>query len=350
LSRIRIIGAGPAGSTAAISALLSGGEVDLIEKSKFPRHKVCGEFLSPEIVPVLERLGVWGGFEERNPALIRRMELHFGSKPKISQLPEPAYGLSRFAYDHLLYNRAIELGARPSSLAEFSSTPELPGVGRTPFIRARPHGRAYATQIRTTGRRQDGAATRGKRLFGFKAHFTGPAHDAVELYFFGGCYVGINCVENGITNVCGLAPETLLNKLNFEIDELIGSSAALSERLSSLSRSMKWLHVGPLVFQNSLNQQPDPGIYSAGDALSFVDPFTGSGLLSAAITGELAGSYAARSLPSSDHVIACRKALVKPFGISRVLRALAGSRWAEHLSGLVPGEWLYRLTRPRTTG
>jgi hypothetical protein len=149
--------------------------------------------------------------------------------------------------------------------------------------------------------------------------------------------------------VCGLGPETLLNKVNFEIDELIGSYAALSERLSPLSRSMKWLHVGPLVFQNSLKQKPAPGIYSAGDALSFVDPFTGSGLLSAAITGELAGSYAARGVPSTDHVITCRKALAKPFGISSIFRALAGTRWAEHLSGLVPGEWLYRLTRPRTT-
>jgi hypothetical protein len=334
LSRIQIIGAGPAGSTAAIAALLSGGDVDLIEKSKFPRHKVCGEFLSPEIVPILERLGLWSSFQARNPALIRRMELHFGSKPKISRLPEPAYGLSRFEYDYLLYTRAIELGA---------------SVGRMPIVGARSHDRAYGAQIRTTGRRPDGAARRGKRLFGFKAHFTGPAHDAVELYFFAGCYVGINCVENGITNVCGLGPETLLNKFNFEIDELIASSASLSARLNPLSRSMKWLHVGPLVFQNSLKQKAAPGIYSAGDALSFIDPFTGSGLLSAAITGELAGSYAARGVASSDHLSACRKALEKPFGISSVFRAVAGSQWAGHLSGLVPGEWLYRLTRPGTT-
>lgn len=326
MNRIQIIGAGPAGSTAAISALLHGAPVDLIEKSTFPRHKVCGEFLSPEIVPALERLGVWTAFEQRKPTRIQRMELHFGSKPKIARLPEPAYGLSRYEYDHLLYNRAIELGARSAHQAMPEVTP----------------------QIWAAGRRGDRAETRGKRLFGFKAHFTGPAHDAVELYFFKGCYVGINCVENGITNVCGLGPERLLSGFNFAIDDLVHSCPPLSARLSPLQRSMKWLHVGPLVFQNHLRQEPKPGVYSAGDALSFVDPFTGSGLLSAAITGELAGSYAAQGFTSSDHRKACRKALAKPFCMSSFFRAVTRTQWAEHLAGLVPGEWLYRLTRPRT--
>jgi len=320
LNRIQIIGAGPAGCTAAISALLHGAPVDLIEKSKFPRHKVCGEFLSPEIIPALERLGVWAAFEQRKPARIRRMELHFGSKAKIAPLPEPAYGLSRYEYDLLLYDRAIELGARPAQQAM------LEGM----------------TRIWTAGRRADSAEARGKRLFGFKAHFTGPAHDAVELYFFKGSYIGINCVENGITNVCGLAPERLLSSFNFALDELVRSFQPLSERLSPLQRSMKWLNVGPLVFQNHLNREPEPGVYSAGDALSFVDPFTGSGLLSAAITG------AAQGFSSSDHRKACRKSLAKPFGVSSLFRALTRTQWAEHLAGLVPGEWLYRLTRPGT--
>ncbi len=327
VNRIQVIGAGPAGSIAAISALLHGAPVDLIEKSKFPRHKVCGEFLSPEIVPILQRLGVWTTFEQRKPARIQRMELYFGSKPKIARLPEPAYGLSRYEYDQLLYNRAIKLGAQPARQAAPEASP----------------------LIWTAGRRAIGGETRGKRLFGFKAHFTGPAHDAVELYFFNGCYVGINCVENGITNVCGLGPERLLNEFNFAIDELVDSFPPLKARITPLQRSMKWLNVGPLVFQNHLRDDTKPGVYEAGDALSFVDPFTGSGLLSAAISGELAGSYAAQGLKASDHRQACRKALARPFGISSLFRAVTGTQWAEHLAALVPGEWLYSLTRPRKT-
>ncbi len=325
MNPIHVIGGGPAGSSAAIAALLHGREVQLIEKSKIPRHKVCGEFLSPEIAPVLERLGVWDSFLQRAPARIRRMELHFGSKAKVARLPEPAYGLSRFEYDHLLFKKAVELGA--------AGVREAPGE-RRPLVWA-------------AGRRTDGAGVQGKRLFGFKAHFTGPAEDAVELYFFRGCYVGINRVEGGLTNVCGLGPEMVLREFGFEIDGLLPCCPALKARLAPLSRSMKWLNIGPLVFQNRFHREPALEVYPAGDALSFVDPFTGSGLLSAAITGELAGRYAAEGATPVEYVNACRKALARPFGISSLFRAVARTPWAaEHLMELIPGDWLYRLTRP----
>jgi flavin-dependent dehydrogenase len=325
LNRIHVIGGGPAGSTAALAASLLGSTVQLVEKSKLPRHKVCGEFLSPEIIPVLDRLGVLDSFLDRKPARIHRMQLHFGAKCKISRLPEPAYGLSRFEYDHLLLNSAKAAGAKVIT--------ELEGES--------------AKLIQASGRRTNNAGAHGKRIFGFKAHFTGPAADAVELYFFRGCYVGISCVEGGITNVCGLGPEHILRQFNFEIDELVQSCPALAARLAPLSRSMKWLNIGPLVFQNSFDTESTLGVYPAGDALSFVDPFTGSGLLSAAITGELAGTHAAQGLPSAAYLNACRKALSKPFGMSTIFRAIARTSWAEHLAGFVPGEWLYRLTRPR---
>jgi len=56
---INILGGGPAGSAAALAALREGTQVRMVEKSKLPRHKVCGEFFSPEIGPELEKLGVW---------------------------------------------------------------------------------------------------------------------------------------------------------------------------------------------------------------------------------------------------------------------------------------------------
>jgi hypothetical protein len=253
------------------------------------------------------------------------MELHFGAKAKVSRLPEPAFGLSRLEYDHLLLNSARAAGAELVTVTEGEP----------------------AKLIQASGRRAENAGVHGKRIFGFKAHFTGPAADAVELYFFRGCYVGINCVEGGLTNVCGLGPEHVIRQFNFEIDELVQSCPALTARLAPLSRSMKWLNIGPLIFQNRFGQESKPGVYLAGDALSFVDPFTGSGLLSAAITGELAGTHAAQGLSSTAYLNACRKALSKPFGMSTVFRAIARTSFAEHLAGFVPGEWLYRLTRPR---
>jgi flavin-dependent dehydrogenase len=319
---IQIIGAGPAGSSAAISATQNGARVQLIERSHFPRHKVCGEFLSPEIVPVLDRLGVWSLIEAQGAARIRRVVLHFGERERGSRLSDTAFGFSRYALDDLIFQRAIELGAEPQADA-------MPHDG--PIISA-------------AGRNQH--SPRGHRLFGFKAHFTGPADDAVELFFFERCYVGVTTVENGITNVCGLGPESLLARMNFDIDDLVSRCRPLAERLSPLSRSMKWLNTGPLIFRNQFRDAAALTSYPAGDALSFVDPFTGSGLASATITGELAGQFAAGKRPIEEYVARCRAVLHRPFEVSSLFRAIASTRLAAHLSGLVPADWLFRLTRP----
>jgi flavin-dependent dehydrogenase len=85
----------------------------------------------------------------------------------------------------------------------------------------------------------------------------------------------------------------------------------------------------------------------AGDALSFVDPFTGSGILSAVATGSLAGEYAARELGIEAYQRACRSVLGRPFEAASALRWVARTRWAEHLLETVPGQLLYWATRPR---
>ena len=109
---------------------------------------------------------------------------------------------------------------------------------------------------------------------------------------------------------------------------------------------MEWMFVGPLVFQNKFALEIDEGHWPAGDALSFVDPFTGSGLLSAVVTGELAGKYAAEGASLHDYLAACRKSLGRPYAFSSLLRKIAGTALAEKLIPWVPGSWLFHLTRP----
>src|SRR5512141_1736597 len=96
---VNILGGGPAGSSAALAALRQGAPARIIERSRLPRHKVCGEFLSPEIGPELERLGIWDVFLAAGPARVRRTALHLGKHVKSSRLPEPAFGLSRYVFD-----------------------------------------------------------------------------------------------------------------------------------------------------------------------------------------------------------------------------------------------------------
>lgn len=321
---IRVIGAGPAGSSAAIAALRAGAGVELFEKSHFPRHKVCGEFLSPEILPLLDSLGVLSEFNAAEPAIIRRLALRFPSADKVCKLAEPASGLSRYTFDHLLFRKAISLGARVN--------PEngSPGAG-IPTVIA--HGRMTAS-------------SRGGRLFGFKAHFEGPADDAIELFFFDHCYVGLNAIEGGITNVCGLGPEDLLLRHDFDIDSVVNSSRRLAERLRPLNRKIRWLTVGPLIFQNRFRGSLPEGQYPAGDALSFVDPFTGSGMLSGMVSGRLAGIAAATGAPSNAYLRECRRHLERPFQVAAVCRNLLANGWGERLAGVIPGRVLMSLTRP----
>ena len=87
------------------------------------------------------------------------------------------------------------------------------GCGTPRSTRRRGTLQRWQPNVITTGRSSQ--SRRGGRLFGFKAHFDGPADDAVELYFAGSMYVGVNCVEDGFTNVCGLAPEEHLRRCRF---------------------------------------------------------------------------------------------------------------------------------------
>ncbi len=235
-------------------------------------------------------------------------------------LPEAAYGMSRYEFDRVLLDAARRRGATVvNELGKY-----VPGAVMA-------HGRKAM-------------APRGRRLFGFKAHFEGPCDDAVELYFFGGFYVGLNTVENGDTNVCGLGPERVLRARNFEIDELLGNFPPLRDRLEPLRRKMDWMMAGPLVFETHFEAAIEA--YPAGDALSFIDPFTGSGILTALLTGSLAGTAAARGTPVEAYLRECRGRVTRPFAISSAFRRAIAGGWGEYVAPFIPGRWLLRLTRP----
>jgi len=321
---INIMGGGPAGSAAALAALREGTRdlgVRVIEKSRLPRHKVCGEFFSPEIGPELERLGAWDAFLAAGPARVRRTVLHFGTKCKSSRLPEPAYGLSRYAFDAMLLDLARAAGAEVVN--EAGDEPPL---------------------IVATGR-QSTLRQKGQRLFGFKAHFEGPTDDAVELFFFDRSYVGVTSIEAGRTNVCGLAPESFLSRFGFEYDEIVTKCPALSDRLRPVRRVTPWFSTGPLQYGQAFEHKG--AAYPAGDALSFVDPFTGSGLLAAVRSGAMAGRAAAVGQPVAEYLRECRASLRQPFQVAGVLRRALEGGWAEKLARLAPGRLLFALTRPK---
>jgi flavin-dependent dehydrogenase len=279
----------------------------------------------------LQELGVWDGFLALHPARTHRCFLHFGAHHKQWKLAEAAFGLSRLQLDRLLLNRATSLGADV-----------ICGVYMHP-----PEPQEGTAVVAATGR--PGNAIKPGRLFAFKSHFDGPAGDAVEVYFKRWGYIGISGVENGVTNVCGISTEDVLRKFNFQFDDFIAGQSTVAERLRPLTRRMPWLTTGPLVFSQA-GAGRGSNLYPAGDAFGFVDPFTGSGILNALLTGRMAGAAAARGIPAQVYRRECRALLRRPFVVSALFRTLLRWGCAGYLAGFVPGNWMYRLTRGGVAG
>ncbi|HWB85780.1 MAG TPA: FAD-dependent monooxygenase [Bryobacteraceae bacterium] len=332
MRKILIAGCGPAGAAAAIAGLLEGAAVRMVDRAKSFRHKVCGEFISPGAVGVLEALRVWPEFANACPCRIRRCILHIGNREKRWNLSETAWGLSRLELDRLLVRKAVEMGAAVSPGEAF----DLRGIESF-----------KETLVVACGRRRP--QKHGDRLFGFKTHFEGPCDDSVELFFGGSGYAGVSGIENGWTNVCGIAPESVLRRDGFDFDAVVRRSKPLAERLRPLRRRMPWVSTGPIGFSAPSADGLSMNVYAAGDALGFVDPFTGTGIMNALLTGRMAGISAARGIPVSEHLKECRALLRRPFLVSSVLRRLLVLTPLHWLAPCLPAQTLFRLTRARST-
>lgn len=306
-----VIGGGLAGAAAALELLRLGHPVTIYEKSRFPRHKVCGEFLDAAAVDLLGDIPLAG-------TPIEETALIWPHATKRFALPRPALGISRHRLDHILLQQAEREGANIHEQ-----------VGK-------PHPQAIIAH----GRKN--AIPRGQRLFGYKAHFSGPTNRAVELYFHSSGYTGVNPVEDGLTNVCGLAREEDLKAVDFDATRFLAAQPHIAKRLAPMRPTFDWMFTGPLHY----GPTEAPTGYACGDALSFVDPFTGSGMLCAIATGQLAGRNLAAGLSAADHIDACRRLILPAFRWSSLLRQSLEWPLTPYIARLIPGALLYRYSRP----
>ena len=105
---LAIIGGGPAGAAAALTAARSGAHVVLLERTGYPRHKVCGEFVSPEGVALLEGLGLYD-LVGRAPRISRARIFADTSVADAAFSPAGA-SISRYEMDHAMWRLAIASG------------------------------------------------------------------------------------------------------------------------------------------------------------------------------------------------------------------------------------------------
>jgi flavin-dependent dehydrogenase len=221
-----ILGAGPAGATAALMLAQAGWNVAIVEKSRFPRRKVCGEFISVTTMPVLERLGIADAFLKKAGPPVRRVAL-FESDNDISAAMPKADGvngagraLGREHLDKLLLDAAVAAGAkcwqpwRASALAradgEWRCTIE--SADTTRVLQARCLIAATGSWERSPGFDPTVIPHRDTDLIGFKAHFSNSdlPDDLMPLLVFPGGYGGmVHSDSDRVSLSCCIRRETL---------------------------------------------------------------------------------------------------------------------------------------------
>jgi menaquinone-9 beta-reductase len=322
-----IVGGGPAGTSAAIHLAGVGARVLLAEQKKFPRAKLCGEFISPECLEHFARLGVRDGMTVAGGARLVETVFYARGGKSVSVPSEwfgggsrGALGLSRAEMDERLLARAravgVEVVEEAQALRPLIESGRVRGVDlRTGASRVRSvsahvtidaTGRARSLARRVPVSKKAGKAVETKRnrapLVAFKAHLEGargePEH--CEIYFYRGGYGGLSPVEGGLSNLCFIVQGRDVRERGSDAErvmrEVVASNARAAETLSHARVQSEWLSVALESFGRSA-LVPADGLLAVGDAASFIDPFTGSGMLMALESGELAATSIARSLP-----------------------------------------------------
>jgi flavin-dependent dehydrogenase len=285
-----VIGGGPAGASAAITAARNGMRVLLLERGRFPRQKVCGEFVSAESLGLLEELlgpkhrGLLG-----HGILIERTRVFLDDRVIEAAVQPAAASIARLDLDDALWNAAEAVGV------ESRQQVVVQGVRASePFTVNTSAGDFEAkVVVNASGRWSNLNSTPARngqpRWIGVKGHFEEASPPAsVDLYFFDGGYCGVQPVVlrgdcgAGRVNACAMVRADVASTLQ----GVFGRHPAL------LERSRHWRGLGdpvstsPLVFR-----EPQPerdGVLMVGDAACFVDPFVGDGISLALRSGALA--------------------------------------------------------------
>lgn len=291
---LAVVGAGPAGCAAAITAARQGRRVLLVERGDFPRQKVCGEFVSAESLTLLsELLNAANRPLLEDAVRIHCAQLFVDGRRVSTDIVPPAASIARFDLDAALWHSAKEAGVDARAKTTVS---KLEGDG--PFeLRSSNETFEARSVINATGRwsnlnRKVGNgkhAGDGEKWIGIKAHYEeqGP-QSSVDLYFFQGGYCGVQPV-----NLSGDAGAERVNvsamvkaSIATTLPEVFACNGILRKRSASWRQLGDAVTTSPLIFR-----RPECVVgrtLCAGDAAGFVDPFVGDGISLALRSGVLA--------------------------------------------------------------
>jgi menaquinone-9 beta-reductase len=343
---VLIAGAGPAGCVAAIVLARAGVRVRLIDRARFPRHKLCGDTLNPGALAVLRRLGITAG--EDGLPITGMLVSGPGGVTVNASYPGTVTGraVGRTDLDYRLLRIAAAAGAEIDEgvvvrRALIDDRQTVAGL----VVRG-PHDRDASLHARVTIA-ADGRESRVARGLTLARHPPRPRRWAVGAYFTdvhglsdrgemhlrAPWYVGVAPLPRGLVNVCIVTSDrTKLRKPVQLLSDALRQDWLLADRFAAARRVTDPVTLGPLAVECTAPGLP--GLLLAGDAAGFIDPMTGDGLRFALRGAELAAHEALRTLERWDPRAHMRlqRARTREFAakwrFNRTLRRLVGSERA----------------------
>jgi flavin-dependent dehydrogenase len=304
-----IVGAGPAGSCAALALTRQGRAVAIVEKAEFPRRKVCGEFISATNIALLDRLGVGDAWREKAGPEVRRVGLFASERCMTAAMPpvgDGGYGraLGRDILDDLLLKAARDAGAEVYQ--PFRATDVVTG-GNASIVRIASRDRELELRapvvIAAHGSWEPGGLpshlpkrNHPSDLLGFKAHFRHSAlpADLMPLLVFPGGYGGMVMADQGRLSLSCCIRRDRLAEIRLAQGgtaaeavhrHIMASCKGVREAIGRASLDGQWLAAGPI--RPGIRSRFAGGIFRAGNCAGESHPIIAEGISMALQSGWL---------------------------------------------------------------
>jgi|TARA_R110000737_G_scaffold50895_2_gene71967 flavin-dependent dehydrogenase len=289
-----IVGGGLAGLTSALHLSKKGLSVLLIEKHEYPRHKVCGEYISNEVLPYLNALD-FNPYDYGAKNIVDFTLSTPGSRSITTKLPFGGFSISRYCIDwelskkakqngaHILHENVIDIQFKNDQFEVFTNT-----------------NKKYTSEfvIGSFGKRSNldlkmnrDFIQKSSPFLGVKAHYKGIfPEDAVGLHNFKGGYCGISKVETDNINVCYLADFKSFKKYK-NIDDFQKKVLSQNKYLKNVFETYELAFDKPLTISQvsfSEKQAVENHILMCGDSAGMIHPLAGNGMSMAIRAAQMA--------------------------------------------------------------
>ena len=297
-----IIGGGLAGLTNAIHLTKYGKKVLLIEKNKYPKHKVCGEYISNEVLPYFEFLDI-------NPfnfgaVKIEEFQLTTVNNNLISiSLPLGGFGISRFSLDAVLANKArnqkTEILQDSVTDVDFKNDLFLVETKTDKKFRSKIVIGAYGKRSLLDKKIARKFMKIKAPYLAVKMHVEGVFQEnLVALHNFKGGYCGVSKVENEIINLCYITSFSSFKKYK-NIADFQEKVLFKNIYLKEIFKNSKPVFEAPLTISQISFETKSPvekNIIMCGDSAGMIHPLCGNGMSMAIQSAQIASTLVLKYL------------------------------------------------------